>query len=155
RHRRGIGASTRSGETPGEPRIPEIAHQDAERRAGHDPVEHEVGRKAEDADEEAREYDEVREVVHRETEERVDVAGGVPPTGRRLGAHAPCRHGDSASWCPFTNEFEEPEAAPRPARSAGRLPGAEERPGHGPDALTERRAPGEARPALGDFAVLE
>jgi hypothetical protein len=65
-------------EPNGEPRVHEVADEDAECRPRHHPPEHERGREAEDADEERGQDDELGDVVEREAEEPVDVPGCEP-----------------------------------------------------------------------------
>ncbi len=69
------------GEATGQPGVPEVPRQDAERRARDDPIEDEIRREAEHADQQAGEHHEVREIVDGQPEERVDVARRVPAAG--------------------------------------------------------------------------
>src|SRR5262249_54967822 len=150
-----VRSPARPRQAPGEPRVPEVTREDSEGSAWHDPVEHEFGREPENADEEAGEDDQVREVVDGETEERVDVPGTVPAAGRRLRR---CAHGRHAAPVPGPVTRDAPgwaRAVPGYDSSAGGSLAVEERPGDGLHPFTERRTPGEARPSLGDLAVLE
>ncbi len=95
RHCADVLAALATGEAKREPRVEEVADEDAERGARNHATENDVGRHAEDADENARHRDEQRHVVDRQREKSVDVAACVPAVAeRRLrGTHS----GDAAA----------------------------------------------------------
>ena len=75
RHRRDVVAPGPSREPAGQVRVDEVPDENADGRARHHPLEHDVPREVEGADQDRREDDEVRHVVEHEREERVQIAG--------------------------------------------------------------------------------